>query len=100
MALTKKYNKVLTYCNIEEATDTIEVNKTFDEAYIKITNVEGNKNKIMLQVCIYKDCNKEEIVSIKKYAFTPSVAEGSTNFIQQGYEYLKTLPEYAEAVDC
>ena len=36
----------------------------------------------------------------KIYNFIPSVEDTSSNFIKQGYEYLKTLDEYADLVDC
>ena len=52
------------------------------------------------QVVFYADSSKEQVIEYKQYTFIPSVADGSANFIQQGYEYLKTLPEFADAVDC
>lgn len=32
--------------------------------------------------------------------FEHNINTDSTNIIRQGYEYLKTLPEYTDAIDC
>lgn len=42
----------------------------------------------------------KEYLEQKFYSFIPSVEEGSVSFIEQGYEYLKTLEEYQDAIDC
>jgi len=53
-----------------------------------------------IDIQVFSDSTKQEKVASAIRFFTPSVSDGSTNFIQQGYEYLKTLPEFADAVDC
>ena len=103
MALQKEFvkNKPFVYYDeFSEIYETKEEKEVYPSAYIRIENLNGDKGKCELTVCVYSDNAKEKIVARKTYNFTPSVADGSTNFIQQGYEYLKTLPEYAEAVDC
>ena len=80
--------------------DVIEKQVEYPTSYAMIKNVSGNKSKISLNVVFYADKSKEQIIEHQQYTFTPSVADGSTNFIQQGYEYLKTLPEFAEALYC
>ena len=100
MALTKTVINKKIYFNIENSDDTIEKEVSYPSAYIKITRIEGNKDLIKLKVTLYIDVGKNEIITEQFYRFKPFVADGSTNFIQQGYEYLKTLPEYADAVDC
>lgn len=73
----------------------------------------GNKNVTVLCICkvVFLQSNKttaniqvefvgENFNSMKIYDFKPSVADGSTNFIAQAYEHLKTLPEFADATDC
>ena len=72
-----------------------------ENAYIKITKQTGNKDNINIIVSIFKDKqssdeNKESITQYV-YNFTPNLEE---NFIKQGYEYLKTLNEFKNAVDC
>ena len=62
---------------------------------VRIVNIRGNKIEIIA------DCdftNNDNIIDSKSYLFIPSL-EGD-NLIKQGYEYLKSLPEYVDAVDC
>ncbi|PAD19119.1 hypothetical protein [Shouchella clausii] len=33
------------------------------------------------------------------YVFIPDLEDGAPNFIKQGYDYLKTLDEYKDAID-
>jgi hypothetical protein len=68
-------------------------------AYIKIDTISGNKNTLEINVIIYSEKNDEKLpVQATKYAFAPSLND--KNFIAQAYEYLKTLPEFANTVDC
>ncbi len=69
----------------------------FENSYIKITNISGDKNKISCSLSFLKDKNKE-FISSSSYQFTPSL--DGDNFIKQAYLHLKTLPEFADAVDC
>lgn len=69
---------------------------SLSDIYIRIASVRGNKDLLTIEV----EFDFPDNPLLKTYAFTPSVADGSENFIRQGYEYLKTLPEFAEAVDC
>ena len=69
----------------------------FNNAYIKIENVNGNKTSMRFEVYIYKEKNGF-VVDRKSYAFVPTL-EGN-NFIAQAYEHLKTLPEFEGAADC
>lgn len=104
MALQIKKEKTLVYKCFSiiknNMPDVIEKQVEYPVCYVMIKNVSGDKSKISLQVVFYEDNSKEQAIEYKQYIFTPSVADGSTNFIQQGYEYLKTLPEFADAVDC
>ena len=70
---------------------------TFIDAYIKIEKLAGNKEQIGINVSFYRKLN-EQIIDNKNYLFTP-LLEGK-NFIAQAYEHLKTLPDFAGAVDC
>jgi len=73
----------------------------FPNAYHQITNVNGNKNAltIILSIFSYENDLIGNLIEDEIYTFTPSVATGSANFIAQGYDFLKTLPNYASAVD-
>lgn len=66
--------------------------------YIKVTSVSATKDTANACVSTYT-ADKSTVISQAQYTFTPSVAEGSANFIKQAYEYLKTLPDFAGATD-
>ena len=66
-------------------------------AYIKIASVFGNKSEMTAELHISK-AQGEEAVQRRTYAY-PYQIDGA-NPIKQGYEYLKTLPEFADATDC
>jgi hypothetical protein len=68
-----------------------------ENAYWKVTDIVGTKTNIKFCVCALSD---EIQVDAVTYSFTPSVDESSANFIKQAYEHLKTLPEFADAIDC
>lgn len=67
---------------------------TFD-AYIKVSFVSGNKSQVTANVLFVGEGNYFE----KSYNFQANISDGSSNFIQQAYEHLKTLPEFAGAAD-
>lgn len=98
MALRKDYavEATINYATPLGVIDGGATTLTLSNAYIKIANVDGDKDAMGMNVSI---SDGERTLS-KHYSFTPSVADGSENFIRQGYEYLKTLPEFAGAVDC
>lgn len=74
------------------------------DAYIRIDTISGYKGGLDISVNSYvtQDAfnNGMEYLEQKIYHFVPSVEDNSANFIKQGYEYLKTLPEYISAIDC
>ena len=76
---------------------------TINNAYIRIDEQRGTKDICNIRVRNYvsKEAfdNRSEYVSEKVYSFTPSVTDNAPNFIKQGYEYLKTLPEFTDAID-
>lgn len=65
------------------------------EAYIKVDTVQGTKSNVLAQVDYLVD---GQLVQKQTYTFVPSMNGG--NFIAQAYAHLKTLPEFAGAVDC
>ena len=96
MALRLDYIGAKKYMSMDSAQEIYEREIIIKDAYGKITCVSGDKTGIEITLTL---SGKEEQV-IRRYAFVPSVADNSENFIKQGYEYLKTLPEFANAVDC
>ena len=83
----------------------VELNNglTIKNAYVKIDTVGGCKERIDISVNSYISqedfSNKKGSLDKKNYYFVPSVADDAPNYHKQGYEYLKTLSEFATAVD-
>lgn len=77
---------------------------TVEDAYIRIDTVARNKDLLTINIKSYvsKQAFQEgrSYLEQKIYSFTPSVEENAPNFIKQGYEYLETLEEYQDAIDC
>lgn len=71
------------------------------QAYIKIISVSGNKHECRIDVGLFvsEEYTDNKYVEIRGYSFTPNLDTASDNFIKQGYDYLKTLPEYEGAID-
>lgn len=74
-----------------------EESVTTDPLYIKVVNVAGTKETLSASVS-FTNNQSGDVVAYKQYEF-PLDLEGS-NPIRQAYEYLKTLPEFADATDC
>jgi hypothetical protein len=68
---------------------------TVENAYIKISNIHGNKNNLTIKYAVLSGADE---ISSGYESFTPTL--DGTNFIAQAYNYLKTLPEFAGAQDC
>lgn len=81
----------------------LDIGITLKDAYCRIDTVNGYKKNIQITVNTYVSreafLNNASYVDQKIFSFEPSVAIGSENFIKQGYEYLKTLPQYENAVN-
>jgi hypothetical protein len=72
-------------------------NVTFNEAYIKVEALIGDKTQMRVDVAVHKK-QGEQVVDRKNYFFTPNL-DGS-NFIAQAYDYIKFQPDFTGAVDC
>jgi hypothetical protein len=81
-----------------------DIGLLIENAYIRIDEQSGNKESINLRIRSYLSQEKQTAgcawISEKIITFTPDVSDGAPNFIKQGYEYLKTIPEFETAVDC
>jgi hypothetical protein len=77
--------------NIENGTQRVSFS-----AYVKVTSINGNKNQLNAVVNFNGDVQQFD----KQYEVPVTVKAGSTNFIAQVYEHLKTLEEFAGAEDC
>ena len=65
-------------------------------AYIKVIFISGDKTQIVANVNFKNDTFEFN----KQYELPISIEDNAANFIKQVYQHLKTLPEFAEAVDC
>ena len=69
------------------------------DAYWRVEKIEASKTESCFFVSVNKKTdNLVRLIEQKRYAFTVDL--NGKNFIAQAYEHLKTLPEFAGAVDC
>jgi hypothetical protein len=72
-------------------------------AYVKVHSVSGSKELLQITIQGYMDqttyADGKQAVYSQYFSFTPSVASDAENFLAQAYTYLKTLPEFAAAID-
>lgn len=76
---------------------------TVNNAYLRIVAVNGGKEAITAIVVahINKEAVESGLAPIKEtyFTFVPSVEKHAANFIQQAYDYGKTIEDYKEAID-
>jgi hypothetical protein len=79
--------------------DNFGVSCQIPDAYVQVYEVEGSKVNALARYFVrtQRDGN---VLARKEIAFVPAVELGAPNFIAQAYEHMKTLPEFAGAVDC
>lgn len=74
-----------------------------DFGYVKLITISGTKNELTIEVKIYisKEAADTSLAPINQlfYKFKPDSSDTALNYHKQGYEYLKTLPEYEKALD-
>lgn len=63
------------------------------DCYVKVESVGGTKEFVTAVVSFTDNDKSFE----KSYSFTPNM--DGNNFVKQAYEYLKTLPEFADSTD-
>jgi hypothetical protein len=69
------------------------------DVYIRVSQVLAEKTSMKFDVEYLKTADTNEPFIIKPFFCVPSIEDDAPNFIKQGYEYLKTLPEFVEAID-
>lgn len=79
-------------------TDWKNGEKTYKDCYVKVVSLDGNK-KYINGVALVIDQELNEPVYDYRFMFTPSTNDNSVRWDKQAYEYLKTLPEFKNAVD-
>ena len=106
MAITKDFTVTALYrisdssSAIEELglNEILEKEIILEDAYIRVKELRGNKNLLTINVSIHKTHNEPAVIS-EMYQFEPDL-ESEMNFIGQAYQYLKTLDQFNDAVDC
>jgi hypothetical protein len=81
-----------------ELTTNFDTKVTFEDAYIRVNSVNFNKEISEATVVFLKSELDVSALQIRKYTFIAEL--DGHNPIKQAYEYLKTLPEFANATDC
>ena len=77
--------------------DNFGDDKQFSNAYIKVDLLNGSKTEMRVAIGFYKQKDGQKINS-QQATFIPNLS--GANFIAQAYDHLKTMPEFAGAVDC
>jgi hypothetical protein len=77
--------------------DNFGIEITFDDAYIKVIHIHGTKDSLTAHVGIHI---KKDEIQIDSKVFEFSLTLDGKNFIAQAYDHLKTMPEFAGAIDC
>jgi hypothetical protein len=70
---------------------------TVQNAYCKVTKVTGDKSYIECQISVFENKEQSAPLYSNTYMFVPNLED---NFIKQAYQHLKTLEEFAGAIDC
>lgn len=70
---------------------------SFPNAYIKVTNIAGNKDSLTAAIS-YFDKQNGLFLKVASVNFAPEL--NGNNFISQAYNHIKSLSEFADAVDC
>ena len=73
------------------------IDTVLQDCYCKVTQVTGNKMMVSASVDVM-NADQGTTYFSQTFAFAPNMGGG--NFIQQTYQHLKTLPEFAGATDC
>jgi len=73
------------------------ISATYEDCYIKVATVSASKSEGQATV-VFSAKTKDPILFERNFLF--SVDLEGPNPIKQAYLHLKTLPEFADAIDC
>jgi hypothetical protein len=90
-AITKICSTKAIFDGVEIESEPITISDIF---YIKVESVRGSKSSVYCSVSF----KGEKVEIVKIFDFEPKMND--VNFIAQAYNHLKTLPEFAGAIDC
>lgn len=78
-------------------TNNFEEESYFKDAYLRVGKVTATKNLSTVELSYYKNNSSPSLIT-RYLTFTLDL--DGPNPIKQAYLYLKTLPEFSDAVDC
>jgi len=67
--------------------------------YLRVARINANKSIAYATVEFLTE-DAEHLIKTEEFILPVCCNQQSSNFIAQAYEHLKTLPEFADAVDC
>jgi hypothetical protein len=76
---------------------TTEYGVTIPAAYVRVDDVSMTKQRVVASARFYADTQKPPFAD---HVFAFKYQLDGPNPIKQAYEHLKSLPEFADAVDC
>lgn len=80
---------------------TSQVGAPFSDAYAKISHYHGWTNVVVVHVAIYASADARHIPAQPVDTRTHEMpVPNDEALLPAAYAFLKTLPEYADAVDC
>jgi hypothetical protein len=79
--------------------DNFGTEVTFPSAYINVKRVTASKSGSNFSIAMYKE-KDGYLLQEKEFIFDCSFLNTAGNPLQQAYNHLKTLPEFAGAGDC
>ena len=82
---------------LKKTVNTIQGFEAID-AYHRVEGVQINKDKINFQIRSYKD--DSGLPHFADLSFNCAYDIQGDNPIRQAYKFIKTLPDFADAVDC
>ena len=72
-----------------------------EDAYVKVTEIHRlNKQSGFAIVSSYVDANKSADLFFEQSGIDFPYDLNGNNPIKQAYEHIKTIPEFADAIDC
>ena len=84
-------------CKTLTLTNNFNTETVLENVYIKVTRIEGSKLELTVEVSLLPKKGGEPY-KVQRVTFVPDL--NGSNFIAQAYQFLKTLPEFSDAVDC
>lgn len=82
---------------------TLESVLMIEDAYIRVQGINGNKNMVAvsLEVFVTQELCQDgkPPIAYFNYMFEPIEDDNSPRWDKQAYEYLKTTPEFLDAID-